>query len=574
MKKQQLLFFLFLMGVCTSLFATHNIAGEITYKHITGLTYEVTVTTFTKESSKLADRCSLTVRFGDGDTAIFYRVNGSPGTLCGGTIPEGEFLGNDRKKNIYKGSHTYKGSNTYVITMDDPNRNSNICNFSGAASDQISFSLRAVLVINPFSGPNSSPVLMNPPVDQGCTGQCFSHNIGAFDMDGDSLHYTLVPCYGNGVPIPGFNFPQGMTTESINHSTGTLEWCGNNTNCYFNIAILIEEWKLVNNKRYFAGSSIRDMQIDMMTCMNQIPQISKPVDQFVEVGDTLRYQVSATDDINLLTFTASGLPFSLLPPATFISKDSVKSVNGDFTWTPDCKTIRNYPYQITLKVKDNHPDSRSDYDAFTIRVIAPAVSNVLANPSLQKIEINWHKEFCINAGTSNPLTGYNIYRKNGCDTWAHQPGETGVPASAGYDLIAASVSDTVFADDNKGAGFKNGEQYTYIIVSQYQDGAQSYASKGICTLVNGIRELTNELPVVIIPNPNEGTFSLVPVHSADYFRSIVTVSIRNSLGQLIHSENLRLNREQKIVLNVAPGLYFVELSDGAGITVRKMIVEK
>ena len=45
-------------------FATHNRAGEITYKHVEGLTYEVLITTYTK-SSALADRPLLYLRWGD-----------------------------------------------------------------------------------------------------------------------------------------------------------------------------------------------------------------------------------------------------------------------------------------------------------------------------------------------------------------------------------------------------------------------------------------------------------------------------------------------------------------------------
>ena len=49
-----LLLFL-ILGVGGSLHATHNRAGEVTYRHLTGNTYEVTITTCTK-TSVIADR--------------------------------------------------------------------------------------------------------------------------------------------------------------------------------------------------------------------------------------------------------------------------------------------------------------------------------------------------------------------------------------------------------------------------------------------------------------------------------------------------------------------------------------
>lgn len=95
------LFTLLLAVIGIKSFASHNIGGEITYKYISGYSYEITVTTYTKESSTLADKCALTVRFGDGDSAVFNRLNGPKNpSLCNGTIPIGETLADNVKKNI------------------------------------------------------------------------------------------------------------------------------------------------------------------------------------------------------------------------------------------------------------------------------------------------------------------------------------------------------------------------------------------------------------------------------------------------------------------------------------------
>src|SRR4051812_8491899 len=74
--------FLFLTA-SFSAFATHNRAGEITYKCLGGYDYEVTITTYCKISSP-ADRCDLTVYFGDGDSAVAPRVNGPSTNNCPG----------------------------------------------------------------------------------------------------------------------------------------------------------------------------------------------------------------------------------------------------------------------------------------------------------------------------------------------------------------------------------------------------------------------------------------------------------------------------------------------------------
>src|SRR5687768_10360106 len=80
--------------------ATHNRAGEITYKRIAPFTkvvggvtvpvftYSITVIKYTDDGSgsiQIADRCVDTVDFGDNERGVAPRING--GTSCGcGTI--------------------------------------------------------------------------------------------------------------------------------------------------------------------------------------------------------------------------------------------------------------------------------------------------------------------------------------------------------------------------------------------------------------------------------------------------------------------------------------------------------
>src|SRR5437016_389598 len=67
-----------LFGIAFSLKATHNRAGEITYKWISGYTYYITLVTYTDDGPSVADRCKMTIYFGDGDSCQAIRQNGSP----------------------------------------------------------------------------------------------------------------------------------------------------------------------------------------------------------------------------------------------------------------------------------------------------------------------------------------------------------------------------------------------------------------------------------------------------------------------------------------------------------------
>jgi gliding motility-associated-like protein len=497
MKKFLLSIIILIIGLSNS-FATHNRAGEITYKWLSGYTYEITVTTYTNTYNTTADRCEVTVYFGDGDSAVAPRING-PSSLCPSTA-DGVMLSSpaNTKWNIYKTSHTYHGPNTYVITMEDPNRNEGVANIPSSVN--VSFFLRTELVINPFLGSNSSCVLLNPPLDQACVGVCFEHNPGAYDADGDSLYYRMSTCYANGVPIPGWSFPANMSDNSIDHHTGDLVWCSPNTIATYNVAIVIEEWKLLltTHKRYFAGSILRDMQIDVTACNNTPPTITSLPDTCIVAGANLHFTVSASDpEGEMVTLSAAGGPFLLSPAASFPTVSNNGSVTGTFDWTPDCSEVKLLPYEVTFKAEDgNQINPLVNFESMFITVVAPAPTGLTATPSGSSIILNWSPPACNNIGGANPLKGYSIYRKEACDPWVHGVCETGVPTYSGYTLIGTVNTPvppaTTFTDNNNGAGLLHGIDYSYIVVAFYSDGSQSYASGNICAqLVRDVPIITN-----------------------------------------------------------------------------------
>jgi len=493
--KKYILSLVVLIAGLSNIFATHNRAGEITYRWISGFTYEITATTYTNTYATTADRCEVTIYFGDGDSAVAPRINGPlPGTLCPSTA-DGAMITSNTKLNIYKTSHTYHGPNLYVITMEDPNRNAGICNIPNSVNT--SFFLRTELNINPFLSPNSSPVLLNEPIDLACVGECFEHNPGAYDADGDSLYYRLSTSYAGGSPIPGWTFPPNMGPASIDHQTGDLVWCTPTTICQYNVAIVIEEWKLLltTHTRYYAGSVLRDMQIDVATCLNTPPGISSLPDTCIVAGSPLTFNVTATDaEANLVTLSASGGPFLLTPGATFPTVSGVSTVTGTFSWTPSCTEVQLLPYLVTFRSEDNNPTvSLVNFESVYITVVAPAPTGLTATPSGSSIIVNWSPPICAGTGGANPLKGYYIYRKESCDPWVHSLCETGVPAYTGYTLVGTvNAATNTFTDTNGGLGLLHGIDYSYIVVAYYSDGSQSYASGNVCAqLVRDVPIITN-----------------------------------------------------------------------------------
>src|SRR5690606_33024335 len=95
---------------------------------------------------------------------------------------------------------------TYLIRVGDPNRNVGVYNIPNSQDQP--FYIEALLVINNFTGANTSPQFNYAPIDKACKGKCFYHNPGAYDPDGDSLSYELTVCRGSGgVPVAGYSYP-------------------------------------------------------------------------------------------------------------------------------------------------------------------------------------------------------------------------------------------------------------------------------------------------------------------------------------------------------------------------------
>ena len=489
--------------------ATHNRAGEITYEHISGFTYRVTVKTYTSSISYTADRCSLEVFFGDGSSDIVYRVNGSS---CSGQFPTcdhcGDEIGNNTKVNVYVTEHTFPGTGKYRITMEDPNRNTGVVNIPNSVG--VVFFVYAEVHIFPSGRPNSSPVLQYPPVDNACVNVLYEHNPGAVDQDiskngkSDSLSYSLVNCLGNGgAVIPNYTLPDvwppGPNNNiSIDSQTGTISWNSPKQQGEYNVAILVQEWRTVNGVSIEVGSILRDLQITVTSCLvNNPPRIKKAIDTCVTATQQIKKNITAIDgdllppgnfNYQRVTLQAKGDPFEVQGnKATFPIKSAEIRVTQEFDWQTQCNHIRAYPYFVVFRANDNAPIiNLVDYLDWKIEVNAPAPEKIQTEPIGSGINVTWGYNVCTNA------KGYNIYRKTDSIGYVAPACETGIPASTGYQLVGTTVgaASTTFFDSDNGNGLISGQKYCYMVYAYFDDGAESYPSVESCAT------LRREVPII------------------------------------------------------------------------------
>jgi gliding motility-associated-like protein len=477
--KKFLILAILLVGFCFSASATHNRAGEITYRHIGGLQYEVKITTYTKESSQAADRDKLTIKWGDGKEADLPRVNG-----------QGQSLGNDVQKNVYLGTHTYNGPGSYILSMEDPNRVDKIVNITGSIN--VPFYIQTNLIINPFGGEhNNSPVLNFPPIDDACLNKLFIHNPGATDADGDSLSYALIDVKGSlGEKAPQYYIPANVT---INAVTGDLIWNTPKLQGEYNFAIEITEWRLRGNKREKIGYVVRDLQVTVGFCQNEPPVIAPLRDTCVEAGTFIQLPISATDpDNNQVTLSGQGLPFTLARDSAFFSPlglTGTGSISTNFTWDTKCSHVKKSAYPVYIRAVDDgnplfnaRPVLLSDYKSFNITVVGPSPKNPTAGPQGNDIALSWDISAC------PEVVGYQIYRRAGSYGFVPSSCETGVPAYTGFTLVGSvtGINTTNYLDQE----LIHGTKYCYMIVAIYPDGAQSYASVEVCA------ELKKDVPII------------------------------------------------------------------------------
>lgn len=466
------LLLLILLGASNNAYATHNRAGEIIYEQIGSLRIRATIITYTKASSVDADRDSVLIEWGDGTRQYVARSNGNG---------EGVPIGNNTRFNLYIAEHTYPSATRYTISMTDPNRNGGILNVNPPNSENIPFHIETTFTLlnSQFQGFNSSPKLLQPPIDIGCVGQVFIHNPNAFDdKDLDSLAYELIiPKQFVDTDVPNYFFPDQISPGSdnkisLNPVTGDFVWDAPQKAGEYNIAILIKEYR----QGILINTMIRDMQILILdNCNNTPPKINTITDTCIVAGQLLEFDVIGTDiDIPLqkIKLTATGGPFEIISgPAIFNAPAnySDQPVVGRFSWIPPCDAINSQYYNVIFKAVDDKfsmNDTLSglaDLKTVRIKVIGPAPEHLEAVAQADQINLSWDYPYACQETTNNYFQGFNVWRRISSASFLVDTCNPSMNGK-GYDRIAFSQKNFkdgkyIFEDKN----VEKGKAYCYRI---------------------------------------------------------------------------------------------------------------
>lgn len=386
-------------------FADHLFGGELTYTHVTGLTYRITVSLYsscgTNDSAfNLLYTAKPAVDLYDGELKVdtlqlvFDPTTGneitpvcsaySDSTTC--KSPPGPIPG--VKKFVY--------SSTYTLPNPSANWrmifNGDLTNFSLAGRSTAITNILLlpgnpqimwlVAELNNAVGPNSSPQLTTIPTPFYCVNTPQQYNQGAVDSENDSLVFSLAPALNSGFPVPylsGFSEINPISTFNgqflFNSLNGQMDFTPD----------IVQNALIVNKVTEYrngvkVGSSTREMTFVVLSnCQNMIPAGS--IDTSTLIGGTPAQgtviNVCKGEPVVSFSYPLTDAEGDLVNVThTTLPAGATLNIIGNNTSTPlltfnwNTASVAPGIYNFFVHMRDSHcPLNGLATQAFTIRVI-------------------------------------------------------------------------------------------------------------------------------------------------------------------------------------------------------------
>jgi len=318
--------------------ATHIIGGELTFHadttNTSSLRYFFKLVLYQDNSNTTVDSFNATLNFGDGTSGMIDRNSKS-------TLVAHSHL----SRNVFYFQHVYPAPGTFIVSFKDVNRSFGFLNIT----NDMSFFIQATVTIGLQAAGNHSPVFLASFIPTATIGQAFRHNVTAYDPDGDSLAYKLVPAlYNTGQAIPSYQFPENAT---INNRTGEVVWPKPDKQGRYALAVEIREYR----QRQLIGKVMRDFTVTTLaTGVNPVLQIQNrselPLNDrnqlFITTTDRpLKIRVAANNAVTLNAYSELFRRNNII--TTMPTADNPITI--EFTIRPDVALQRSLPYIITFR---------------------------------------------------------------------------------------------------------------------------------------------------------------------------------------------------------------------------------
>lgn len=366
--------------------ATHLSGMDLTYKHISGNQYEITLKYY-RDCIGIAAATSAEINFESSCgadftftlpkisvTEISVPCNNQATTCNGGAIPGYQL-------HLYRDTVTmpHQCAN-WILSYTECCRNCAITTTLGGCNDDLYIEAR---LDNTGNLNNNSPSFTNNPVAFMCLNQAFNYNHGVVDPDGDSLVFSLVnPLTSSGAvtfvaPYTAANFMSSSGGISFNSVTGDINLTPNMLQVAI-AAIRVDEYR----NGVLIGYVKRDLQFIVQSCTgNSLPTASglngtNVYTDNICAGDSVCYTINSNDAdvLQNVTMTVNnpitGSTFTIVPG---------QHPTGTFCWKPSLADVSNLPYQFFVTVQDNACPTNGvqvySYSIFVSAVTVSAVAN-------------------------------------------------------------------------------------------------------------------------------------------------------------------------------------------------------
>jgi hypothetical protein len=364
--------------------ASHSKGGYVTYTHLGGNTYHVTMTFF-RDCSGITPSASIFMNYSSTSCGLTGNVTlNQTGVINSSSVCAALITNTECDGGAYIGEqqYTYEGDVTLPGNCADWIFNySECCLPTGVttltSSDSQSMYFESTLDNLTVPG-NNSPILTAPPMGQVCTGMSNTYNFAAVDPDGDSLSYELVTGMQNiTTPVTynvGYSGTYPMSSApalAIDPITGDITYNSNAIQEAL-IAVRIYEWR----NGVLIASHLRQWLLTTQVCTNSQPTFgsisnvtgaTQTAANVIEVcpGTPVSFQFTTTDPDPATVLVMNAI--SSYPGATFTTSGT-NPVTGTFTWTPTVGFVGTN--NIVFSVTDNTcPYPGIDYSTIALTVI-------------------------------------------------------------------------------------------------------------------------------------------------------------------------------------------------------------
>lgn len=358
-----LLILLMMLASHQKLQASHSMGSDLTYRCLGGNSYEITLSFYRDCAGVEADTAALihfnSSCFGD-DTLTIYQIPGtgqeiSPicrndTTTCNG----GQFTG--IQEYVYRGIVNLPGPCAdWTFSFNLCCRNWAITNIDVPGNTLMYIYATLNNTITPC---NNSPVFSNKPVPFACMGQQFCYNHGGFDVDGDSLAYSMITPYDSAglsvAYLPPFTATSPLSSNpavSFNPLTGDI--CMTPTSLEVTVmAVLVQEFR----NGVLIGSVERDIQVTVITCNNILPTLTgmngtNVFSMTVCAGSQTCFTINSGDG-DAVQNTYIDWDHSI--PGGILTTLPGHRETATFCWTPTQADISPNPHCFTVVVTDDN----------------------------------------------------------------------------------------------------------------------------------------------------------------------------------------------------------------------------